>query len=203
MQPSDDPKLIVAKVMKALLERFGKFTKDEINAFERIGQFRSVSAKTMLFTGNQIFNKLFFIKSGIVRSFRLIDGEDYTYFFFSANEFAVDYQSFLTDTISPLIFETLTNAELYVFQKQDIYKIYDTHPKFEKIGRLMAEYAYLSAAERLKQHQTDDLKTRYLKLIAKNPALFQIVPQHYIASYLGVKPQSLSRIRAEISGKKY
>jgi hypothetical protein len=67
----------------------------------------------------------------------------------------------------------------------------------------MAEKAYLSAASRLKQHQTDDLKTRYLTLLSKNPKLVQSVPQHFIASYLGVKPQSLSRIKAEIAGKQY
>jgi hypothetical protein len=67
----------------------------------------------------------------------------------------------------------------------------------------MAEKAYLSAAERLKQHQTDSLKTRYLALISKNPQLFRDVSLRHIASYLGVKPQSLSRIRAEIAGKNY
>jgi CRP/FNR family transcriptional regulator, anaerobic regulatory protein len=189
--------------MLEILSKYSVFTEEEQAAFEKIGNRRTFRAKSLLFDGMQIFNKLYYIETGIIRSFRLIDGEDYTYFFFSASDFAVDYQSYLTDTISPLFFETLTETEVYIFQKTDIYALYEKYPKFEKIGRLMAEYAYLSAADRLKQYQTDDLKTRYLKLISKSPDLFQTVPQHYIASYLGVKPQSLSRIRAEISGKKY
>ena len=189
--------------MKVFLATFGQFTEDEVNAFEAIGHIRSAPSKTVLFTGDKPFNKLFYIRTGIVRTFRLIDGEDYTYFFFSTNDFAVDFQSYLTDTPSSFIFETLTPASYIEFNKKDIDSLYDQYPRFEKIGRLMAEGAYLSAADRLKQHQTDDLKTRYLKLISGSPALFQTVPQHYIASYLGVKPQSLNRIRAEISGKYY
>lgn len=189
--------------MKDFLATFGQFTDEEVSAFEVIGLSRSATAKTFLFQGDRPFNRLFFIQTGIIRAFRLIDGEDFTYFFFSTNDFAVDYQSYLTDTPSTLFFETLTATTYTEYNKKDIDELYDKYPKFLKIGKLMAEGAYLSAADRLKQHQTDDLKTRYLKLVSKNPSLFQSVPQHYIASYLGVKPQSLSRIRAEISGKKY
>jgi CRP/FNR family transcriptional regulator, anaerobic regulatory protein len=185
------------------LSKFGQFTNQEVEAFEEIANPKLAVSKTLVFEGNKPFNKLLFIKQGIIRTFRLIDGDDYTYFFFANNDFAVDYQSYLTDTISPLYFETLTDTEYFIFNKSDIYALYDKYPRFERLGRIMAESAYLSAADRLKQYQTDDLKTRYLKLISKNPTLFQTVPQHYIASYLGVKPQSLSRIRAEIAGKKY
>lgn len=189
--------------MRAFLTTFGQFTDEEISAFEAIGIARSASPKQYLFQGDRPFKKLFFIQAGIVRAFRIIDGEDFTYFFFSTNDFAVDYQSYLTNTSSSLYLETLTATTFIEYNKKDIEELYDKYPKFLKIGKLMAEGAYLSAAERLKQHQTDDLKTRYLKLVAKNPALFQNVSQHYIASYLGVKPQSLSRIRAELSGKNY
>lgn len=189
--------------MESFLSKFGYFTSEETKAFEKIGHYTAIPIKTIIFDGQQPFDKLYFVVSGIIRTYRLIDGEDYTYFFFSTNDFAVDFQSFLTDTQSSLVFETLTPTECIVFQKKDIYQLYENYPKFERLGRIMAETAYLSAADRLKQHQTDSLKTRYLNLIAKNSTLFQEVPQHYIASYLGVKPQSLSRIRAEISGKKY
>lgn len=189
--------------MKDFLATFGQFNEEEVRAFEAIGLARSATAKTGIFHGDRPFRKLFFIQTGIIRAFRLIDGEDFTYFFFSTNDFAVDFQSYLTDTPSPLFFETLTATAYIEYDRKDIYELYDKYPKFLKIGKAMAEGAYLSAADRLKQHQTDDLKTRYLKLVSKNPDLFQNVPQHYIASYLGVKPQSLSRIRAEISGKKY
>lgn len=189
--------------MTEFLSKHGTFTADEVAAFNRIGYEKSFAAKDFIFSATQVFDKLYFIKSGIIRSYRLIDGEDLTDFFYFPNEFAVDFQSFLTDKISPLFFNALTDAEVIVFKKKDIYDLYEKYPKFEKIGRLMAENAFLMSEERVVGYQTDDLKTRYLKLVAKNPILFKSVPQHYIASYLGVKPQSLSRVRADISGKKY
>lgn len=189
--------------MKDFLFRYRHYTEEEIQYFESLGTLKKEKAKTLIFSGDKPFSKLLFIHSGIIRAFRLIDGEDYSYFFFTNNEFAVDFQSFLTDSPSLILFETLTDTTYTEFSKQDILKLYDTYPTFERLGRIMAEQAYLSAADRLKQHQTDDLKTRYLKLISRNSELFQTVPQHYIASYLGVKPQSLSRIRAEIAGKHY
>ncbi len=67
----------------------------------------------------------------------------------------------------------------------------------------MAEHAYLSATERLKQFQAGDLETRYKNLLSRDPELFQKIPQYHIASYLGVKPQSLSRLKAKLAGKSY
>ncbi|WP_177217295.1 Crp/Fnr family transcriptional regulator [Thermoflexibacter ruber] len=189
--------------MRNFLSKFRQLSEEEITYFESLGITRKEKAKTLIFNADKPFSKLFFIHSGIIRAYRLIDGEDYSYYFFTNNEFAVDFQSFLTEADSPLYFETLTETEYTEFSKKDILSLYDKYPIFERLGRVMAEQAYLSAAERLKQHQTDDLKTRYLKLISRNPTLFQAIPQHYIASYLGVKPQSLSRIRAEIAGKLY
>lgn len=189
--------------MKDFLESIGGLTAMQIEQFVSFGRKRILEPNTLVFQGNRPFLKLLFIEDGLMRAYRIIDGDDYSYFFFSNNDFAIDFQSFLTETPSPLLLETLSKTRYLEFKKSDVYRLYDRNPKFQKLGRLMAERAYLSAAERLKQYQTDSLKSRYLSLIAKNPKLFQEVPLRFIASYLGVKPQSLSRIRAEISGKHY
>ncbi len=189
--------------MKELLKSIGSFTDEEVAAIESAAYPKSISEGTIFFSGGQVFDKLFYIKKGAVRCYRIINGEEFTYFFFFEKEFVVDFESFLKKTDSQLRFETLTNTGFIILHKTDIYRLYDKYPRFEKLGRLMAEKAYLSAASRLKQHQTDDLKTRYLTLLTKNPKLIQSVPQHYVATYLGVKPQSLSRIKAEIAGKQY
>ncbi len=189
--------------MEELLSKIGNFSKEEIDALNSVAKAMSLPKNTVFFKGESVFNRLYFLQGGIVRSYRLIDGKDFTYYFFFQNEFVVDFESFLTDEKSPFFFETLEDSTAFCFEKKDIYKLYNLYPKFEKIGRVMAENAYLSAAKRLKQYQTDSLKSRYLQLLEKSPSLLQKVPQHYIASYLGVNPQSLSRVKAEISGKKY
>ncbi len=189
--------------MIELLSKIGNFTEQEIAALNKASKQLYLPKNEIFFNGNSNFDKLYFLQGGSVRSYRLIDGKDFTYYFFFQNEFVVDFESFLKDETSPFIFETLEDSRLLSFEKSKIYKLYELYPKFEKLGRVMAENAYLSAANRLKQYQTDSLKSRYLQLLAKSPSLLQKIPQHYIASYLGVKPQSLSRVKAEILGKKY
>jgi CRP-like cAMP-binding protein len=189
--------------MKDFLKNIGELSEKEVDEFLSFGRLCRYQANEVVFSGGRPFTKLLFIETGLIRAYRIIDGNDFSYFFFSNNEFAVDFQSYLTETVSSLLFETLTETTYYEYTKSVINTFYTRMPKLERIGRLMAEKAYLSAAERLKQHQTDSLKSRYLTLISKNPQLFQEVSLRHIASYLGVKPQSLSRIRAEIAGKHY
>lgn len=189
--------------MKELLMTIGGFTEEEFSAIESAAYSKTVPGKTVFFREHQVFDKLFYIKKGAVRCYRIVDGDDFTYYFFFEKEFVVDFESFLRGSNSQLYFETLMDTTFSILNKADIYRLYEAYPRFEKLGRLMAEKAYLSTASRLKQYQTDDLKTRYLSLLSKNPELIQAVPQHYIASYLGVKPQSLSRIKAKIAGKRY
>lgn len=188
--------------MRDFLTQHGISEPAEQDAILDRGRHRRAAAGEILFWGERVFGELWYVERGLLRAYRLIEGQDFTYFFFPQQQFAVDFQSFLSRQPSPLLFEALTEAELRIFPRAAIYDLYEAYPRFERLGRLMAEQAYLSAAERLKQFQTDDLETRYTKLVARHPELFQAVPQHYIASYLGVKPQSLSRIRARLAERK-
>ena len=110
----------------------------------------------------------------------------------------MDFYSYLTGTESDFFYEALTETSVYEFTKNDFEKFYQKIPQMNKLGRLMAEKAYKSVAERLRENQVDDLETRYLNLLKRNPALFQSIQQKHIATYLGVKPESLSRIKSQI-----
>ncbi|WKN46338.1 Crp/Fnr family transcriptional regulator [Tunicatimonas pelagia] len=164
---------------------------------------KSVEANSIFFSASEPFSKLLFLEKGLVRSYRVIDGKDITFYFFTAGEFAVDYESFLKESESSLFFEALVDCDYLEFSKSTIEALYDSFPAFERVGRIMAEQAYLSATSRVKELQAESLQDRYLKLLARNPELFQQIPQYHIASYLGVKPQSLSRVRAKLTGKIY
>jgi CRP-like cAMP-binding protein len=185
--------------MRLFLEQFKHFSREEIDSVLGEASRREVKDGSQLFLEGQVFSSLWFVEQGMIRAYRIINGQDFTYFFFTENQFAVDYQSYLTQTPSPLFFEALTETIYLEFSRATIERLYDRFPRFERLGRRMAEQAYLSAANRLKEFQTDDLETRYINLINRDPELFQRVPQHHIATYLGVKPQSLSRIRAKLA----
>lgn len=179
----------------------GKAGLNEEQASEMLSRCSENSCKKneILFWGDKPCLSLFFVKSGIIRMYRIIDGRDVTFFFFFKGEFAVDYESFLTEQDSPLLLEALTDCEYLTLTKRSLLELYNTgEGAYQKLGRVMAEEAYKSATNRLKQYQADPLIVRYQKLLEKEPELFQQIPQYHIASYLGVKPQSLSRIKAEL-----
>lgn len=146
--------------------------------------------------GNRV-DKLFFIEKGLLRGYRLVEGSDITHHFYLENWFATDYESYLLETPGELFIETLTPVSLYAFTRQAMEALYAEHPVFERMGRIMAERAYLTMVARFKSFQTQTLGERYESLVRLHPTLFQQVPQKYIASYLGVAPQSLSRIKGK------
>jgi CRP-like cAMP-binding protein len=171
---------------------------DEYDQFIGLAKTRKLERGDFLLQAGSSVDKLFFIKSGIIRGYRIINGEDITHHFFIEDWLATDYVSYLTQEPGELYLECLTEVKLYEFKKKDIRLFYSVNSKFEKLRYIQAEDAFLQMVERLKDFQTKNLKERYLNLITKNPKLFNQVPQKYIASFLGVKPQSLSRIKDSI-----
>ncbi len=113
-------------------------------------------------------------------------------------EFITDYNSFLTNTPADKDVTCLEDTELMVISYNDLQELYTLDAAFEKVGRLMAEALFMGWQQKAKSLMLDDAETRYLKLISRRPDLPQRVPQYLIASYLGVKPETLSRIRKKL-----
>lgn len=152
--------------------------------------------KKILFQPGKVNDKLLFIENGLLRGYRYKNGNEYTHYFYSEKWFATDFKSYLTKMPSEIYIETLTETTYYEFSKKTFLNLFITHPQFEKLGRIIAEKAYLFMVDRITDFQIINLKERYQKLILESPSLFQKVPQKYIASYLGVSEQSLSRIKS-------
>lgn len=148
-------------------------------------------------------DKVFIIISGACRSYFIKNGEDITDFFFLENSFATDFASFCSHIPTTLILECIEDCVVDIICRKDLELLYQQSHTFSEMGRLMAEYSYLQIEERMRLLHTESLEIKYNWMLKNFPHIFQRVPQHYIATYLGVKPQSLSRIRAKISGKTY
>ncbi len=189
--------------MRAFLLSIAPFSDEAIQAIQDVAVPKIAKSGDQLFLAGTPFLKMFFIRQGLIRAYRVMDGKDLTFFFFTPQEFAVDYQSYLTETDSALFFEALTDVSYLVFTKTALLDLYQRFPLFERLGRIMAERAYLSATQRLKEFQAERLEDRYRKLLERNPELFQQIPQYHVATFLGVSPQSLSRLRARLQGKEY
>jgi CRP-like cAMP-binding protein len=184
------------------LKEFG-LSESEINLLAPLGKEVIVPANQLLFGADKVFNEFWFVQQGILRAYRIIDGNDFTYAFFLPGDIAVDYESYLKGVESNHFVESLSETVYLKFDKKKVEALYEEHPRIERIARAMAEKAYLRAVGRLKEFQTDSLESRYLHLISQHVELFKTAPLQHIASFLGAKPQSLSRVRAKLANKIY
>ncbi|RNC83073.1 MAG: Crp/Fnr family transcriptional regulator [Balneola sp.] len=158
---------------------------------------KELGKNKLLFQPPSSARKILFLETGLMRGYKIADGKDYTHHFFTPNWFATDFESFLTSSPGSLFIESLTPVSYLEIDKEVLYRLYEEHHQLEKLGREIAEIAYLITVEKVSDLQMLNLKERYKSLIRKNPQLFINVPQKYIASYLGVSEQSLSRIKGK------
>ncbi len=156
--------------------------------------------KTIITEIGQTENYISFIEKGIIRL--LIpkkEDEEITFGFSFENEFISAYDSFLTQTPSLYQLETLTDTILLSITYSDLQLVYKQTKIGNLIGRLVAERLFLIKSKRAQSLLNDAAEKRYLNLFIERPNLIKEIPLKYIASYIGVTPQSLSRIRKQIS----
>ncbi len=149
----------------------------------------------------QISRKVGFIVKGSMLCSYNKNGEEIIDEFSLDKEFITDYFSFLTNSPAEKNVKCLEDTELIVINYDDMQMLYTQNSIFEKVGRLMAEALFMNWQQKAKSLMLDNAEVRYLKLITRRPDLPQRVPQYLIASYLNVKPETLSRIRKKIISK--
>lgn len=150
-------------------------------------------------------SKLMFINSGLARSYIISeDGKDHTWSIHFNDEnshmtnlFLVDYDSFINQTPSRLAIDAIEDCEVVVTDYKDIQFLYNNAKKGDRFGRLMAEEAYSYLHNLLVDRQTKSAKERFENFILKTPYLLDKVPQYHIATFLGITPQHLSRLKKE------
>ncbi len=150
-----------------------------------------------------IWRHVYFLRSGIVRTFFIdTDGKDFTWLIHYNGEYAnekyvfvVDFASFIMQEPSKFYAEVLEDVEAYAISYETVRQLENKSVNFLKFTKIMAELAYYHKHVRTLSLLTESAEERYHRMLQENPSLFQMVPLYYIASYLGITPQSLSRIR--------
>ncbi len=144
-------------------------------------------------------NYLSFIEEGILRFYIPQPESEFTFSFSFDGEFVSAYDSFLTQNPSKYVVETLTDTVLWRISYNDLQHIYSQTKIGNEIGRLASEKLYLENFDREISLLTLTAEKRYLRLFKDQPRLLKQIPLKYIASYIGITPQALSRIRRQIS----
>jgi len=142
-----------------------------------------------------------FIESGLVRYYVNSDGTEQTNYFNKEGEFVCNYLSFLPQIPSDVNIQALEDTTVYVISFKDIQQFYTEVEHGERFGRLAIEQVFVNIISQVKSLYTDTPDTRYQKFISGYQSIAQRIPQYYIASYVGIKPQSLSRIRKRLAGR--
>ena len=147
----------------------------------------------------KICRSVAFVEKGLMRYFMTQDGNEKTIYFSSEGEFVCNYSSFLPGKPSNVAVQALEETVMYVISKDNLQRLYSGIAMGERFGRLAIEQVFVSSIEQLRSHYTDTPTRRYQQFLDAYPGLVQRIPQYYIASYVGIKPQSLSRIRKRIA----
>lgn len=155
--------------------------------------------KTTLLRSGKTARYLSFIETGAVRFFIPKIENDLTFSFVFGGSFMSAYDSFISQTPALYAIETLTQTVLWRISHKNLQTIYAQTEVGNAIGRFAAEQIYLKKAKRELSLLNDTAEQRYLNLFSEQPHLIQQIPLKYIASYIGITPQALSRIRKRIS----
>ncbi len=142
-------------------------------------------------------SKFAFLLSGTMRAFfRSNEGVEYNKTFFGENNFVGAYSSLVSKQENRINIQCLTKCELVVAPYESLVKLYDEHPMVERLARIISEQFFVSKEKREIELVMLDASERYEIFKKEHPALENLIPQYHIASYLGITPTQLSRIRA-------
>ena len=162
---------------------------------------KTLKNKEFLLQDNTVCNFIAFIAVGSIRHFHIKDGAEKTCDISFENSWVTDFQSFTNDTLCIMNLQAMERTTVLIIDKQDLFNLYKECNKYETFGRIMAERVAQRATEIAMSLSSDKPEERFLKLITNQPDLFQRVPQKYIANFLGISPESLSRIRNRVLRK--
>jgi CRP-like cAMP-binding protein len=178
------------------------FSTADLEIFNTLLQVKNVRKKTMLLKEGDICNFEAYINKGCVRSYYLDEsGSELTMQFAVEDWWASDITSFHEHKPSRMFIETLEDCELLTLNPGTKELLLQQVPAFERFFRILIQRHLAAVQNRLFQTIAWPAQERYLDFLQHYPSIPQRVPQHYIASYLGVSPEFLSKIRTKLANR--
>jgi CRP-like cAMP-binding protein len=188
----------MASELTEFLSRYIPISEELEEALAVSGLIRSFPKGTVLLRQGDRADRAFFVLSGCIRSYALKDGEDRTIDFFIEEEPVMPLEYGRDESASHFL-ECVEATTLVVSTPDQEERMMAEHPQLKSVCLTMSEIMAAKLQESLARYRISTPEERYRELARKRPALLQRVPQYQIASYLGVKPESLSRIRRRIA----
>ncbi len=178
-------------------------TDDEFEFVKTLFLPKKVRKKHFILQEGDVCKFNIFVEKGILRTFKTDEkGNDHTLQFAFEGWWAADLYSFFTNEPSNFYIEALENCELLMISKPSWEELLEKIPAFERYFRILLQNNLISTQRRLLGSLSESAEDKYLNLITTFPDLLQRVPQTIIASYLGITPETLSRIRSHLATRR-
>jgi CRP-like cAMP-binding protein len=174
------------------------FSESEWCAYRDLLTRRFLRKGEFLMQADEVCNHVSFINSGSLRVFIEVRDQEISKHFFFEHEYASDYASFLTRKPGLLNIKALEDCEVIELSYEKVQMLYKLFPVWQKYGRLIAENLFIMMSRRAQELLLRTPEEIYIRLIEEQSPIIARIPQHYIASYIGIQPESLSRIRKRI-----
>jgi CRP-like cAMP-binding protein len=163
----------------------------------KILKVKELSRKEYLLKAGHVCSNVYFIQSGLLRCFYLKDTTEVCSWFMCEKDFIVSVESFFTQRPSYESIQALEDTEVYYISYSEIQDIYRRFPEFNFIGRVITEKYYILCEQRTYSLRMQQAIDRYAYLFKNFPEIIMRVPSKYIASYLGISEETLSRIKGK------
>jgi CRP-like cAMP-binding protein len=183
--------------LKAFLLKYADFSEAELEEIVYRFKVKNVKKDEFLLTQGGICKDLLFVQKGCLRLYYLKDHVEVSVWFSFEHSSAIEVYSFISEKPSNYFIQAIEDSQILTLSKIELNKLQVSQPKIQIMMKNFWEDVILNLISRFTALQTDSAEKRYLDLLAK-PTYMQSIPLKYLASFIGVTPTSLSRIRKQI-----
>ena len=188
--------------IKTVFDQYGKLNSEEWQILFSISKIKSLKKGDYFIKANEIKDELGFITKGCMRYFYIKEGEEITGEFWQENEISASYEGCILNQPSTLYIEALEDTTLITISYNRLKELRTEIKDLDKIIIALLERFIVESQLRIAAYITETPEERYLRLREEMPGIEERVHQKYIASFVGVTPVTLSRIRARLAKKK-
>lgn len=192
----------VHPLLRSYLAKLTRISEEERSALTELIRVESHAKGTLLLQEGDIASKCYFLLQGCIRQYTVVDGEEKTTAFFTEEEAVVSFTSYTQHVPCTQNWVCVEDVVAIVGEQDDERAAYAQFPRLQGMTLTMVEQDFGKRQAEFETFIVSSPEERYLNLLQHRPELLQRVPQHQIASYLGVTPESLSRIRRRIHVRK-
>jgi len=187
------------QAFKNYLQNFPHYTPKAFEEVEPLLSVKYIAEGEYFLREGKICGSIAFIEQGLMRLFYLTDGKETTKCFCKENTITCSYRSFVTRQASDIAIQAVESSKLLLLSYNDLQRLYEKNLFWQQLGRLVSENEYLITNAHHRFLSDLSATERYLQVLETDGELLQRVPLQYLASYLQIAPETLSRIRKKIA----